>query len=54
MSYKGQVLRGEKWYHLDRDTKDENKLADIKVYLESVEKVKKEREEKKTKSMRKK
>ena len=42
MSYKGQVLRGEKWFHLSqRDgwTPDEDKQKDIDVYLESKAKV---------------
>jgi hypothetical protein len=45
MSYKGQVLRGEKWFHLCKDTKDEDKKRDIEIFLASREKVK----EKKTK-----
>ena len=51
MSYKGQYLRGEKWYHLNRDadgnllpviTNDEEKMKDVNVYLKSMEKAKAE------------
>ncbi len=51
MSYKGQYLRGEKWYHLFRDAdgdllpnvaEDENKMSDVKLYLEAVKKEKEE------------
>lgn len=50
MSYKGQVLRGEKWFHLMSEeelAKDPDKLADVEVYKESQKKV--ETEEKKSK-----
>ena len=45
MSYKGQVLRGEKWAALmteaqiAKEPADSSKLADIEVYKESCEKV---------------
>lgn len=48
MSYKGQVLRGEKWFNLYRDadgnllpniSEDENKMVDVNAYLESKKKV---------------
>lgn len=48
MSYKGQVLRGEKWYHLmteeqlAKEPENSSKHEDIKVYLASKEKVKEE------------
>ena len=58
MSYKGQYLRGEKWYlnYRDADGKllpvialDVHKMKDVNVYLEA-EKKKKEAEVKPTKS----
>lgn len=53
MGYKGQVLRGEKWFHLmtaeqlKKEPKDSSKLSDIAVYKESCEKVKAKKEESK-------
>ena len=50
MSEKGKYLRGEKWFHLNRDndgellpvvSEDENKMKDVNVYLETVKKSKK-------------
>ena len=55
MSLKGKILRGEKWFHLNRDPdgnlteevkKDKDKMKDINTYLETI----KAEEEKKTKS----
>tara|TARA_R100000501_G_C2508398_1_gene41135 strand:- start:282 stop:437 length:156 start_codon:yes stop_codon:yes gene_type:complete len=43
MSYKGQVLRGEKWFHLMSEeelAKDPDKMKDVEVYKESQAKVK--------------
>ena len=59
MSYKGQYLRGEKWYLMNRDSEgnllpkiadDKNKMIDVNLYLEAVKKEK----ETKTKSKEKK
>jgi len=49
MSYKGQVLRGEKWFHLMTEkeiAKDADKAAEVAVYLESKKKVEAKKEEK--------
>ena len=42
MSYKGAVLRGEKWFHLmtEKEWKaDESKKVEVELYLESQKKV---------------
>ena len=45
MSYKGQVLRGEKYFHLmteeelAKEPANSSKNADVAVYLESCKKV---------------
>ncbi len=58
MSYKGRYLRGEKWYLMNRDAEgnlkdvianDENKMADVNVYLEAVKKDKEAKVETKSK-----
>jgi hypothetical protein len=50
MSYKGQVLRGEKWAHLmSKEAIEEAGGAiksDVEIYLKSEEKVKAEKETK--------
>ena len=47
MSLKGQILRGEKWYIMNRDAEgnlkpnvaeNKNKMIDVKLYLEAVKK----------------
>ena len=47
MSYKGQYLRGEKWFLLNRDADgkllklikdDKDKMIDVKVYLDAQKK----------------
>lgn len=56
VNYKAQVLRGEKWFHLmtpeqlAKEPANSSKPEDVAVYLESVEKVKKEKEKEETKS----
>lgn len=47
MSYKGQVLRGEKWYNICKTTKDPDKIADIEIYKESCQKIKEEKAQEK-------
>ena len=49
MSYKGQVLRGEKWNTLCPNTTNKSKKADIAVYLESQKKVETPKEDTKSK-----
>ena len=55
MSNKGQYLRGEKWYLMNRDvngnlkeeiTKDVQKMADVQVYLDAQKTSGKEEETK--------
>ena len=49
MSYKGQYLRGEKWFLMNRDadgnllkviTDDKDKMIDVELYLKAVEEAK--------------
>ncbi len=49
MSYKGKVLRGEKWFNLCPKTKNEDKIIEIEVYKESCRKIKEEKAEAKSK-----
>ena len=49
MSYKGAVLRGEKYFHLCPKTEDADKLAEIEIYKESKRKIKDEKAEAKSK-----
>ncbi len=58
MSYKGQYLRGEKWYLMNRDANgnlkpnvadDKNKMIDVNLYLEAVKKEKEVKVETKSK-----
>ena len=55
MSYKGQYLRGEKWFHLNRNAdgelteeikKDKDKMIDINIYLKAKEEAKNKEETK--------
>ena len=55
MSSKGQYLRGEKWYHLNRDvdgnmtkllTDDADKMIDVQIYLDREAEKKPEKEAK--------
>jgi len=59
MSSKGKYLRGEKWFHLNRDAdgnltetikKDLDKMKDINFYLEEKEKEKPVEKEVETKT----
>jgi len=49
MSNKGQILRGEKWFHLmtpeelAKEPENSSKPGDVAVYLESCKKVEEER-----------
>ena len=53
MNYEAQVLRGEKWFHLmtpaelAAEPQGSSKNEDVKIYLESCEKVKAEKKPKK-------
>ena len=54
MSMKGRLLRGEKWWNLNRDAngnltaavqKDPQKMANINLFLEAMKKEKEAKEE---------
>ncbi len=47
MSYKGQYLRGEKWFALYGKVVDKDKLVDVELYLKAVEEANKKPKEEK-------
>ena len=55
MSFKGQVLRGEKWFLMNRDANgvllpvvanDKDKMIDVNIYLEEKKRVEEEKKAK--------